>query len=870
MADAREALLYTVADPLHYETPSRLDDDTRYPPAHGVIPPGWRRSLSGLWAVMTPDDTPPAGQGWKIHVSATPRTAAPALERTAALCLTGGVPFKFLRSERALTTMSGPYAPRSAGGKFITVYPRDDPHLAEILGELLDALDGLPGPYILSDLRIGRGPVHVRYGSFVARRCPGEDGRPVPALVDPSGTLVPDVRGAAFRVPEWVTPPPVLEPHLAARRAARDDAFPYVVHEALRFSNAGGVYRAAHRDTGRPVVLREARPFSGLDGTGSDAVERLHREYRILMELQGLDCVPRLYGLHTVWEHHFLVREHVEGPTLLEAVIGRYPLPGRNTSKEAFRAYAEWASRVIGHLTSALDSLHERGVCLRDFHPRNIVVRSDDSVVLVDFEYATGLDVRDLPRVGAAGFAAPAGATGAEADQYGLWATWLFTLMAMPELTDLDPAKAAQLEAIARDRFDLSATAGPHRPEISSGRTPSTPPPALPEAEDLFGSDFDSDSEPFDWPAVRDALVAGIHADATPDRADRLFPAHWTVFDRAGHTLAHGAAGVLLALHRVGATVPASYTDWLVRSARRAGPGAGYGLYDGPYGAAAALAELGCGEAALEILSTARTATPPTRPGLYGGQAGVGLALCHFAELTGDSTLLDEATRIAQRLDTLRRDGAAEGLLLPSTGGLLDGFSGSALLQLRLHGLTGDRRYLPAARAALELDLEHCVTMPDGTVQARYGHRHLAYLEEGSGGMALVAREYLARADAPSLTAFTRAVRPVCASDFVREPGLFRGRAGHIAVLSLLDATEQHTQPGPEALASIRRLSWHAIRTGNGLRFPGRGLLRLSTDLATGSAGVLLALHTAFEGDGRLGSLLPFAAQTSSHLVHLR
>ncbi|MEW1648797.1 class III lanthionine synthetase LanKC [Streptomyces sp. NPDC091219] len=855
MADAREALVYGVADPLHYETPSRLDDDaSRYPQADGAAPPGWRRSLSGLWVVLTPQGAPPVGQGWEIHVSATPRTAPTALDRTAALCLAGGVPFAFLRSERALTTMSGRDAPRVDAGRFITVRPRDDLHLAEILGALLDALDGLPGPYLLGDLRIGRGPLHVRYGSFGGRRCPGEDGRPVPALVDPSGARVPEVRSPAFEMPEWVTPPPVLEPHLAARRAARDDSFPYVVRGALHFSTAGGVYLAEERDTGRQVVLREARPFSALDDDGSDAVERLHREYRVLAELQGLDCVPRLHGLRTAWEHHFLVEEYVAGPTLLEAVIGRYPLPGRDTSEAAFRAYARWVSKVIGALSSALDALHERGVCLRDVQPRNIVVRPDDSVVLVGFEYATGLDERNLPRVGAAGFAAPAGATGAEADRYGLWATWLFALMAMPELIDLDPGKAAQLEVVARARFGLSPTDGPRRPEIGRRSASRAAPSPAPEAEDLFGR------EPFDWPAVRDALVAGILADATPERADRLFPAHWSVFVGGGHTLAHGAAGVLLALHRVGAAVPASYTDWLVRAARLAGPGAGHGLYDGPYGAAAALAELGRADAASEILAAARTAGLPARCGVYGGQAGVGLALCHFAELTGDSSLLDDADRIARRLDTLGRDGAADGVLLPDTGGVLDGFSGSALLQLRLHSVTGDRRYLTAARAALALDLRHCVTMPDGTVQARYGHRHLAYLEAGSGGMALVAREYLARADDPDLAAFTAAVRPVCASDFVREPGLFRGRAGHIAVLSLLEPPDLDTRPGPEALGSIRRLSWHAIHTDGSLRFPGRGLRRLSTDLATGSAGVLLALHTAFEGRGRLGSLLAFTA----------
>jgi hypothetical protein len=42
----------------------------------------------------------------------------------------------------------------------------------------------------------------------------------------------------------------------------------------------------------------------------------------------------------------------------------------------------------------------------------------------------------------------------------------------------------------------------------------------------------------------------------------------------------------------------------------------------------------------------------------------------------------------------------------------------------------------------------------------------------------------------------------------------------------------------------IRRLAWHALPYGGGLAFTGDQLLRLSMDLATGSAGVLLALGT--------------------------
>jgi hypothetical protein len=43
----------------------------------------------------------------------------------------------------------------------------------------------------------------------------------------------------------------------------------------------------------------------------------------------------------------------------------------------------------------------------------------------------------------------------------------------------------------------------------------------------------------------------------------------------------------------------------------------------------------------------------------------------------------------------------------------------------------------------------------------------------------------------------------------------------------------------------VRGLGWHALPYADGLAFPGDRLLRLSMDLATGSAGVLLALGAA-------------------------
>ncbi|MFD0427818.1 hypothetical protein ACFQ60_05085 [Streptomyces zhihengii] len=104
--------------------------------------------------------------------------------------------------------------------------------------------------------------MHLRYGSFTRRHCYDEHGTR-PALEDGTGTLVPDERGPVFRVPDWVTPPAFLRPHLDARAAVTVRDMPYEIVKALHFSNGGGVYEAKHRETGRRVVLKEARPGPG-------------------------------------------------------------------------------------------------------------------------------------------------------------------------------------------------------------------------------------------------------------------------------------------------------------------------------------------------------------------------------------------------------------------------------------------------------------------------------------------------------------------------------------------------------------------------------------------------------------------------------
>jgi hypothetical protein len=860
--DLTKVMPFCLADPVFFEPPERLPDDAdRFPAARRPAPAGWLRNQHGLWVGWRPAGALLPAQGWKIHVSATLPDAERVLGLVWEYCVAHRVAFKVLRSRAAVLLTNAKDSNRAGSGKLATVYPADESSLAEVLTGLAEPLAGVVGPYILSDLRYGPGPLYLRYGAFVEMHCPDAAGEPTPALYAPDGRLVQDRRGPVLSIPDWAQVPKVLHPSLAARQSGDAGDLPYDIERALHFSNGGGVYLATDRATGGRVVLREARPHAGLDRSGADAVARLERERAALTALAGLDCVPRLLGHHVVWEHHFLVEEYVEGQTLFEAVLSRYPLVHPDPAASELDEYQAWAMAVVAKVEGALEAIHRRGIRFGDLHPANIILRPDGQVVLVDFELAGSVSDTARPALGAAGFVAPKGLSGADVDAYALECLRLYVLLPLTQLLDRDPSKVTTLAAAAAEYFPTAPRLGSRlqrylRPAGGSGT----------------GADCDAAAALFaggqpSWPAIRDSLVAGIHASATPDRDDRLFPGDITQIVSHGLALGSGAAGVLLALHRVGAPVPEEYVSWLVRTARGVRRSVRRGLYDGLHGVAAVLDTLGRADEALEILDLARADGGQVHTaGLFGGRAGIGLNLLHFARRTGDSTLADDAVRLGDDLAALLAgEDAPADLRPPAKAGLLRGMSGPALFFLHLHGHTGDSRYLDLAETALRRDLDRCVTLPSGTLQVQDGSTHLVYLDGGSGGIALVLHEYLRHREDAELAAAVAAARLACRPRYVFQPGLLQGRAGIIAALChLAEAADR-----PIVRDHTRRLGWHALRYGGHLAFPGRLLLRLSMDLATGSAGILLALHAAFEDEAAailpyLDTRLPAAATTTT------
>ncbi|MFC8697195.1 class III lanthionine synthetase LanKC [Streptomyces parvus] len=892
-----EYAAYCQADRRFYDAPHRSsgpgggagdEENAYYAAVRGSAPEGWTRSRRGDWLAYHPDGLRLPPQGWKIHVSAALDNAASVLGRVLAHCLEHRLAFKCIPNAGLLALRNAKYADRAGSGKFITVYPPSEEAFPEVCTALMELLEGEHGPYILSDLRCGNGPVHTRYGAFAARFCSGPDGRPVPAVADPRGRLVPDDRGPAFRVPSWVTPPGFLMPHLEARAAVGLADLPYTVEKALHFSNGGGVYLGRDTRTGGQVVLKEARPYAGLAADGADAVARLERERTALERLAGLDCVPDVLDVFEVGDHHFLVLQHIPGTTLNTVFARRFPLARQHPSPELLAEHAAWAEELYGQVERAVAAVHDRGIVISDLHMSNVMVDEEAGrIVLLDFEAASPAVERRRQIVANPAFVAPPDRRGTDIDRYALACLRLALYLPLTTLFGIDRTKAAGLardiarafpvpedalrpavEEILRDVRDTgeageavsgtapgaasgtaSASAPGRAPGTASGSGPGSASGTASGSASTSGRDSgEASASPVglrDWPRARDALARAIAASCTPERDDRCFPGDIAQFATAtgGQSFAYGAAGVLHALHETGAPPCAPAEEWLLRHAKDPASGSPLGFYDGLTGIAWTLHRIGRTAEAADLLRIILDQPlEGLAPGLHNGYAGIGLAFDDLAR-TASATDAPALSAAATRCTALAVRALVDGPPSPRTG-LLHGASGIALLLIRRYATTGDTALLDLAADALRRDLERCRAGDDGALLVVEGKRLMPYVGSGSVGIAAVIDAYLAHRPDPDLEAAGRALLPAALSAFYVQPGLLRGSAGlllHLAATPLCDpadrrrAIDRHTD----------LLGSHALPYGGGLAFPGEQLMRLSMDLATGTAGALLALGAA-------------------------
>jgi hypothetical protein len=148
--------------------------------------------------------------------------------------------------------------------------------------------------------------------------------------------------------------------------------------EKLGATSHSSIYLAERESTGVRVVLKVLQQLPDVaDNIG--AFDRFLQEYEMIAEIDHPNIV-RIYDLGVSDEHAHIAMEYIDAGDLKRRISAGVVEPD--------------AVRYLRQMASALDEIHRVGILHRDLKPGNIMLRSDDSIALIDFGLAKRMRLR--------------------------------------------------------------------------------------------------------------------------------------------------------------------------------------------------------------------------------------------------------------------------------------------------------------------------------------------------------------------------------------------------------------------------------------------------------------------------------------------
>jgi hypothetical protein len=337
----------------------------------------------GAWRYSRRLQSGDPAQGWKIHLSATLRSAHEVFSRARPILRQYGVLYKVPARLESLVTLNSGLGRFSQIGKFLTAYPRSDVEAVALAGELHRATRKLEGPKVPFDVPYRKQSiVFYRYGAFGGAGKNGTDG----TIVDPQGRIRPDRRDREHAVPRWLEDPFARNPRMLQTRLPEPFGTELLPLRTIAKRGKGTVYQALDLSVLPPrvVIVKEGLRHGESNWLGLDGFAQIKREGTILRQIKRLGGpVPTVFREFTKGGNRYLVLEIVRGRRLLPS--------GRTQSK---RKSWKFAQMLLDKISAALATIHRAGYVWRDCKPEHIFLRGGD-VVLVDFEGACRIDEVD-------------------------------------------------------------------------------------------------------------------------------------------------------------------------------------------------------------------------------------------------------------------------------------------------------------------------------------------------------------------------------------------------------------------------------------------------------------------------------------------
>lgn len=147
----------------------------------------------------------------------------------------------------------------------------------------------------------------------------------------------------------------------------------YEIESMLGQGGMGAVYRAQDQSLKRAVAIKERAPDpNGTEQGMAQARSQFRREAQILAQLSHPN-LPHIYDYFSDADHEYIVMDLVDGENM------HHLIQTRGAQPEAL--VLSWTRQLL----DALVYLHARNVIHRDIKPHNLILTSDQRIVLVDF-----------------------------------------------------------------------------------------------------------------------------------------------------------------------------------------------------------------------------------------------------------------------------------------------------------------------------------------------------------------------------------------------------------------------------------------------------------------------------------------------------
>jgi len=148
--------------------------------------------------------------------------------------------------------------------------------------------------------------------------------------------------------------------------------------DKLGATSHSSIYLAERESTGVKVVLKVLQQLPDVaDNIG--AFDRFLQEYELIAEITHPNIVS-IYDLGVSDEHAHIAMEYIDAGDLRRRISAGITEPD--------------AVRYLRQIAGALAEIHRVGILHRDLKPGNIMLRSDDSIALIDFGLAKRMRLR--------------------------------------------------------------------------------------------------------------------------------------------------------------------------------------------------------------------------------------------------------------------------------------------------------------------------------------------------------------------------------------------------------------------------------------------------------------------------------------------